>query len=242
MKKMICIVLLVLVVMMVMFGCIVQVDQIIDKLKVMLQVWLGNDVLIKSVLKLLVVGFYEVNFGLQIIYSDVVGDYVLFGDFVDVKMYKNLIDVCLFEINKIDFVSLLFVNVIKVVKGNGVCKIVVFFDLNCLYCKKFEMMLQLVDNVIVYMFLYLVLLLDLIVKLKVIWCVIDCVKMWESWMFDYCVLFGVGICDISVLDKNFVFGCGMNVIGMLMIFLLDGCCLLGVVLVDQFNQVFVLSK
>lgn len=62
-----------------------------------------------------------------------------------------------------------------------------------------------VDNIIVYIFLFLILLEDLNIKVKQIWCLVDWVKVWCDWMIVKIVLGGVGICDM-LLEVNLKLG------------------------------------
>lgn len=65
------------------------VELVLDKVKVMVQKVLGLNVEIKSVIKLLLVGLYEINFGSQVVYSDVIGCYVFNGDLLDMQIVIN---------------------------------------------------------------------------------------------------------------------------------------------------------
>jgi thiol:disulfide interchange protein DsbC len=236
MKKVVRIALTALAVAAMTIGCTAQADQATDKLKATLQSRLGADAHIKSITKSPLAGLYEVNLGAQIIYSDANGDYVLLGDLVDTKTRANLTEARLAEINKIDFASLPLANAVKVVKGNGSRKMVVFSDPNCPYCKQLETTLKSIDNVTVYTFLYPVLSPDSMMKSKSIWCSADRAKTWEAWMLDHKVPPGPASCDTSVLDKNLALGHGMNVTGTPTVFLVDGRRLPGAVSADQLDK------
>ncbi|KAF1014314.1 MAG: DsbC family protein [Burkholderia sp.] len=222
-------------------GCTAQADQATDKLKSTLQARLG-EVTVKSIEKSPIVGLYEVNIGSQIVYSDVTGDYMLLGDLVDTKAHKNLTEMRMAEINKVDFSSLPFNNAIKYVKGSGARKIAVFSDPNCLYCKRFESTLQSIDNITVYTFLYPVLTSDSMVKSKAVWCASDRVKSWENWMVGRQPPKGTGNCDTSALEKNLALGRKLNVTGTPTIILNDGTRLLGGVSASQLNTALAAVK
>ena len=60
------------------------------------------------------------------------------GRLVDPKTKKDITGERLEELTRIDFNSLPLDQAIKVVKGNGSRKLVVFSDVDCPYCKRLE--------------------------------------------------------------------------------------------------------
>jgi len=202
-------------------GCSAQTNQTTDKLKSTLQSRLG-EVTIKSVSKAPIADLYEVNLGSRIIYSDTTGDHLILGDIVDAKTQKNLTEARLSETDRIDFTSLPFQNAVKVVKGNGSRKMVVFADPNCKYCKQLESTLKSIDNVTIYTFLYPVLSPNSTIKSKSIWCSVDRAKAWEGWMQDQREPTTLGTCDTAAIDANLALGRTMNVSGTPTVFLSDG--------------------
>ncbi|HTI17582.1 MAG TPA: DsbC family protein [Trinickia sp.] len=220
-----------------MIGCSSQAgaDQTTDKLKATLQERLPN-AHIKGIAKAPIPGLYEVNLGVQIIYSDASGNYVLVGDLVDTKAGTSLTQARLAELNKVDFATLPLGDAIKVVKGNGSRKMAVFSDPNCPYCKQLEATLKSIDNVTVYTFLYPVLSDDSTAKAKSIWCSADRAKTWETWMVDHRPPTTAPICDTSVLDKNLALGHAMNVTGTPTIILADGRRFPGAVSRDELDK------
>jgi thiol:disulfide interchange protein DsbC len=209
-------------------SCSAYADQTTDKLKATLQSRLP-DIQIKGIDKAPIPGLYEVNLGSHIIYSDAAGNYAIIGQLVDTKSRTNLTEERLAELNKVDFASLQLANAIKVVKGNGSRKMVVFSDPNCPYCKQLETSLKSINNVTVYTFLFPVLSADSTEKAKSIWCSADRAKTWEAWMLEHRAPSAAGTCDTSVLDKNLALGRGMNVTGTPTIILADGRRLPGAV-------------
>jgi len=99
-------------------------------------------------------GLFEVYLDDQLVYVDAKGQYVITGDVIDLKNRTNLTQARLNQLQAIKWDSLPFGNAIKVVKGNGARKLVVFSDVDCPYCRKFEAELSKVDNITVYTFLY----------------------------------------------------------------------------------------
>lgn len=217
-------------------GCTAHADQTTDKLKSTLQARLP-EVQIKSISKAPISGLYEVNLGSQLLYTDASGDYVIAGDLVDTKTRSNLSEAHLAELNKVDFASLPLDRAVKVVKGTGSRRIVVFSDPNCPYCKQLETTLKSVDNVTVYTFLYPVLSPDSMTKSKAIWCAADRAKTWEAWMLSHQPpASAASNCDTSVLDKNLALGHGLNVTGTPTIILSDGRRLPGAVSASALNE------
>jgi thiol:disulfide interchange protein DsbC len=217
-------------------GSSAHADPITDQLKATLSARLP-DIEIKSIEKSPVAGLYEVNLGAQILYSDATGTYVFVGQLINTKAHTNLTAERLSELNKVDFSSLPLADAIKVVKGNGSRKMVVFSDPNCPYCKQLEGSLKSIDNVTVYTFLFPVLSDDSTAKAKAIWCSADRAKTWESWMLDRRVPAAAAAnCDTSVLDKNLALGHGMNVTGTPTIILADGRRLPGAVSADELDK------
>ncbi|HQS38242.1 MAG TPA: DsbC family protein, partial [Methylotenera sp.] len=101
-------------------------------------------------------GLYEVFMGGQIIYTDEKLTFLIAeGRLVDPKTKKDITGERLEELTRIDFNTLPLDQAIKVVKGNGSRKLVVFSDVDCPYCKRLERNeLANITDVTVYTFLY----------------------------------------------------------------------------------------
>ena len=110
---------------------------------------------IESVVKTPYTGLYEVFMGGQIIYTDEKLTFLIAeGRLVDPKTKKDITGERLEELTKIDFNSLPLDQAIKVVKGNGSRKLVVFSDVDCPYCKRLEQNeLTNITDVTIYTFL-----------------------------------------------------------------------------------------
>jgi thiol:disulfide interchange protein DsbC len=217
-------------------GCQAQADQVTDKLKATLQDRLGLDSNIKGITKSPVPGIYEVNLGTQIIYSDATGEHVFLGDLVETKTRHNLTEERLADLNRVDFASLPFENAVKVVKGNGSRKLVVFSDPNCPYCRQLEQALKSVDNVTVYTFIIPILSPDSTTKAKQIWCATDRAKAWESWMLNRQAPSAAGTCNTAAIDSNLALGAKINVTGTPTVILADGRRLPGAVSADRLER------
>lgn len=149
-------------------------------------------------------GLYEVFMAGQIIYTDEKLTFLIAeGRLVDPKTKKDITGERLEELTKIDFISLPLDQAIKVVKGNGSRKLVVFSDVDCPYCKRLERNeLANITDVTVYTFLYPIEQLhpDAANKSKLIWCANNRVKAWEDWILRDQLPSSAGNCEVP-LDK-----------------------------------------
>lgn len=143
---------------------------------------------VDSVVKTPYAGLYEVFMGGQIIYTDEDMSFLIAeGHLVDPKTKRDITGERLEELTKIDFESLPLEKAIKVVKGNGSRKLVVFSDVDCPYCKRLERNeLSNITDVTVYTFLYPIDQLhpDAKNKSKSIWCAKDRVAAWNNWILQ----------------------------------------------------------
>ncbi len=147
-------------------------------------------------------GLYEVFMGGQIIYTDEKMSYIIAeGVLVDAKTKKNITEERMSELTKIDFSSLPLDQAIKVVKGDGSRKLVVFSDVDCPFCKRLERNeLANVTDVTIYTFLYPIEQLhpDAANKSKLIWCAKDRVKAWDDWIMRDILPKAAGTCDVPL--------------------------------------------
>jgi thiol:disulfide interchange protein DsbC len=105
------------------------------------------------------------------------------------------------ELTKVDFNSLPLDQAIKVVKGNGSRKLVVFSDVDCPYCKRLEQNeLSNITDVTVYTFLYPLVQLhpDSVAKSKSIWCASNRVKAWNDWILNNQLPTSAGNCEVPL--------------------------------------------
>lgn len=129
-------------------------------------------------------GLYEVFMGDMIVYSNANGDYVFVGNLMDTRTKENLTADRVNERNAVAFDTLPLGQAIKVVKGNGKRRMVVFSDPDCPYCKQLERTIAGLNDVTVYNLLYPITSLhpDAANKSHAIWCAKDRVSSWTSWM------------------------------------------------------------
>ena len=139
---------------------------------------------IESIKKTPYLGLYEVVVGGELLYTDDKVSYFFFGHVIDPKTKESLTAERLQQIKearRIDVGALPLDHAIKVVKGNGKRKLVVFSDPNCPFCKRLEKELASVTDVTVYTLLYPVLN-GSIPTATAIWCSPDRLKAWEDFM------------------------------------------------------------
>lgn len=157
---------------------------------------------VEKVTKTPYAGLYEVFMGGQIIYTDEKLTFLIAeGRLVDPKTKRDITGERLEELTKIDFSSLPLEQAIKVVKGNGSRKLVVFSDVDCPYCKRLERNeLANITDVTVYTFLYPIEQLhpDAANKSKLIWCAKDRLKAWEDWILRDQLPNSAGTCDVPI--------------------------------------------
>jgi len=157
---------------------------------------------VEKVTKTPYAGLYEVFMGGQIIYTDEKLTFLIAeGRLVDPKTKKDITGERLDELTKIDFSSLPLDQAIKVVKGNGSRKMVVFSDVDCPYCKRLERNeLTNITDVTVYTFLYPIEQLhpDAASKSKLIWCANNRAKAWEDWILRDVLPSAAGTCEVPL--------------------------------------------
>jgi thiol:disulfide interchange protein DsbC len=157
---------------------------------------------VESVVKTPYAGLYEVFMGGQIVYTDEKLTFLIAeGRLVDPKTKKDVTGERLEELTKIDFNSLPLDQAIKVVKGNGSRKLVVFSDVDCPYCKRLEQNeLVNINDVTVYTFLYPLQQLhpDAPAKSKSIWCASNRVKAWQDWILNGQLPTSTGTCEVPL--------------------------------------------
>ncbi|MFN3544160.1 MAG: DsbC family protein [Thiobacillus sp.] len=157
---------------------------------------------IASVTKTPYSGLFEVYLDGQLIYVDANAQYVFLGDVVDLKNRTNLTQQKLNRLQAVDWNALPLQNALKTVKGKGERRLVVFSDVDCPFCRKFEAELAKVDNITVYTFLYPVegLHPKAVQTSKQIWCAPDRNKAWDDYIARGTVPSNDGKCANPVDD------------------------------------------
>ncbi len=164
-----------------MFAATAQANESVIRKALMEQFPKAN---IASIKKTSYSGLFEVYLDGQLIYVDAKAQYVFAGDVIDLKSRANLTQERLNRLQAIDWNSLPLKDALKTVKGKGERKLVVFSDVDCPYCRKFETELAKVDNITVYTFLYPIegLHPKAVQTSKQIWCAPDRNKAWDEYI------------------------------------------------------------
>jgi thiol:disulfide interchange protein DsbC len=127
-------------------------------------------------------GLFEVRVsgrdGPQIFYTDAQGNFLLDGNLYDAKSGRNLTEERLRRLTAINFSSLPLEMAVKVQRGNGKRVVAIFSDPYCPACKQFEKVLQQVDDITVYYFMYPVIRPELEEHSRAVWCAPDRAKAW----------------------------------------------------------------
>ena len=181
-------------------------------------------------------GIYEVVLGKNLAYTDVTGDYFLFGDIIRMKDQSNLSSQKRDELKKIDFKSLPFKDAITYKRGNGSRKLAVFSDPQCPFCKRLETELMKLDNVTIYVFT------NPLVGLhpearnlsKKIWCSKDKQKAWRDYLISSIEPTSDGLC-VNPVDSNVQLSRELGFDGTPMTILEDGTVVAGAVSVGELD-------
>jgi thiol:disulfide interchange protein DsbC len=192
---------------------------------------------ISSVTKTPYSGLFEVYLDGQLIYIDAKGQYVFAGDVIDLKNRANLTQARLNQLQAIKWDSLPLGNALKTVKGKGERKLVVFSDVDCPYCRRFETELEKVDNITVYTFLYPIegLHPKAVQASKQIWCAPDRNKAWDDYITRGSVPNNDGKCANPV-DATIALGNKLKVSGTPTLFFANGQRVPGMVPAAQLER------
>lgn len=129
-------------------------------------------------------GIYEVQIGMDLLYTDAQVNYVFQGSLIDARKRTDLTAARMEQLTATSFASLPLEYAVKQVKGSGARQMAVFEDPNCGFCKRLHDTLKDVDNVTVYSFLLPILSPDSEVKARNIWCAKDQAQVWQDWMVN----------------------------------------------------------
>lgn len=154
---------------------------------------------VESVKKTSFGGLYEVYMGGQIIYTDEKFSFLIVeGKLIEAKTKRNVTGERMEDLTRVDFSTLPLDQAVKVVRGNGSRKLVVFSDPDCPFCKRLEQReLVGIKDITVYTFLYPLEQLhpDAAEKSKAIWCSADRAKSWMDWVLKNQLVKGTTSCD-----------------------------------------------
>jgi thiol:disulfide interchange protein DsbC len=128
-------------------------------------------------------GLYEVHVrsarGPEILYSDGEAGYVVSsGEIIETATGRNLTEERMRKLLAIDFKSLPLHQAVKIQRGNGRRVLAMFTDPYCPYCRRFEKVLQQVNDITVYVFMYPVIQPAKIDHSRAVWCSKDRAAAW----------------------------------------------------------------
>lgn len=194
---------------------------------------------VQSITKTPYAGLYEVFLDGQIIYTDDKFSFLIAeGKVIDPVSRRNLTGERLDELNKVDLASLPLDQAIKVVKGNGSRKLVVFSDPDCPFCKRLEQReLVNITDVTIYTFLFPLEQLhpDAANKARAIWCSADKSKAWTDWVLNNQLPKAAGNCDTPI-EKIAALGRKLGVSSTPTLILQDGKRILGAYPAKEIDQ------
>lgn len=195
---------------------------------------------ISSVKKTPYSGLFEVYLDNQLVYVDGKAQYVFTGDVIDLKDRRNLTQARLNQLLAVNWNTLPLNNALKTVKGNGARKLVVFSDVDCPYCRKFEAELNKVDNITVYTFLYPIegLHPKAVQASKQIWCAPDRNKAWDDYITGGNLPGNDGKCANPV-DETIALGVKLKISGTPTIIFANGQRVPGMVPAAQLERLLV---
>ncbi|MEW6120390.1 MAG: DsbC family protein [Pseudomonadota bacterium] len=192
---------------------------------------------ISSIKKTPYSGLFEVYLDGQLVYMDAKGQYVITGDVIELKTRTNLTQARLAKLQAVDWKVFPLNNAIKTVKGKGERKLVVFSDVDCPFCRKFEAELAKVDNITVYTFLYPIegLHPKAVQTSRQIWCATDRNKAWDDYITKGNVPANDGKCANPV-DTTVALGNKLGVSGTPTLFFANGVRVPGMVPAAQLER------
>lgn len=188
------------------------------------------DIPVESVKKTTFGGLYEVYMGGQIIYTDEKFTFLIAeGKLIEAKTKRNVTSERMEDLTRVDFSKLPLDQAVKVVRGNGSRKLVVFSDPDCPFCKRLEQReLVNITDITVYTFLYPLEQLhpDAAKKSKAIWCSADRGKAWMDWVLNNQLVKGTTNCD-NPIDNLAKLGRSLGVTSTPTLIFADGKRMLG---------------
>ncbi len=127
-------------------------------------------------------GLYEVRFrnedGVQILYTDGSGKFVIAGDIYDSASDRNLTEERRRKLSAIRFETLPLDLAVKVKRGSGRRTLAVFADPYCPACQQFEKVLAETRDITIYYFMFPVIRPELTDQSRAVWCAPDRAKAW----------------------------------------------------------------
>ncbi|HTK00851.1 MAG TPA: DsbC family protein [Bordetella sp.] len=127
-------------------------------------------------------GLYEVQVGMDLIYTDANVGWVMEGPLIDAATRRDVTRERQEQIGAVSFDQLPLQLAVKRVTGDGSRVLAIFEDPNCGYCKQLRHTLEDLPNLTVYTFIYPILAPDSRTKARDIWCSKQPGQAWDDWM------------------------------------------------------------
>jgi thiol:disulfide interchange protein DsbC len=127
-------------------------------------------------------GLYEVQVGMDLVYTDANVGWVMEGPLIDAATRRDVTRERQEQIGAVSFDQLPLQLAVKRVTGDGSRVLAIFEDPNCGYCKQLRHTLEDLPNLTVYTFIYPILAPDSRTKARDIWCAKQPGQAWDDWM------------------------------------------------------------
>lgn len=194
------------------------------------------DIKIESITPSPLKGIYEVYMGGRLLYTDENGQYVIFGDMLDLTNKINLSAQHRQSLQRLDVNKLPLDQAIKHVRGNGKRTLYLFSDPLCSYCQQLEQQMTSVEDVTVYLFL---------LPLRNvhpqseevatrIWCSAEQFEAWEDFVLHRQIPKAANTCK-NPIEANIKLAKHLDIEGTPAYFLSNGEALFGLRTADQMN-------
>jgi thiol:disulfide interchange protein DsbC len=124
-----------------------------ELVKKTVEAWVNGRYKIDSVTKTPMPGMYEVRVGVDLMYVDEKAQFLFVdGQMIDIKANKNLTQVRIDELLRVNWKDLPLDIALKQVNGTGKRKVAVFEDPNCPHCRTTRSALNQIKDATVYSF------------------------------------------------------------------------------------------
>jgi len=159
-------------------------------------------------------GLFEVRVrtanGPQLLYTDATGTHLIDGNIYHLASGRDLTEERLRKLTAIRFEALPLDQAVKIQRGSGRRTLVMFSDPYCPYCQQFELTLQKIDDIVVYVFMYPVIRPQNADHSKAVWCSPDRAKAWLELAIQHKRPAAAADCDNPV-EKNLELGRSLRV-------------------------------
>ena len=147
---------------------------------------------------------------MRILYTDATGTHLIDGSIYHIASGRDLTEERLRKLTAIRFEALPLDQAVKIQRGSGRRTLVMFSDPYCPYCQQFELTLQKIDDIVVYVFMYPVIRPQNADHSKAVWCSPDRAKAWLELAIQHKRPAAAADCDNPV-EKNLELGRSLRV-------------------------------